>query len=60
MKNIPRRNRIDLYCPAEIAIRQAMQAVENMPAHVLLTDAINLLAQAKDKVADFIELDSKE
>jgi hypothetical protein len=55
----PRRNRIDLYTPAELAIREAMLAVEAMDAHPLLTDAVVLLGQAKDKVADFVELPQK-
>lgn len=52
----PRRNRVDLYTPAETAIREAMLAVENAGAHPLLTDAVVLLSQAKEKVADFVEL----
>lgn len=56
---IARRCRIDLYTPAELVIRDAILAVENMPAHPLLTDAVVLLGQAKDKVADFVELDPK-
>ncbi len=57
---IPRRNRIDLLTPAELAIRQAVAAVENLPAHPLLTDAVVLLGQARDKVADFVELNPGE
>jgi hypothetical protein len=53
---IPRRNQINLYTPAETAIREAMLYVEAMPAHPLLTDAVTLLGQAKDKVADFVEI----
>lgn len=56
---IPRRSRIDLYTPAETAIRDAMLAVEEAGAHPLLTDAVNLLGQAKDKVADYVELNSE-
>lgn len=52
----PRRIRVDLATPAETAIREAMQAVERAGAHLLLTDAVNLLAQAREKVADFVEL----
>lgn len=53
---IARRCRIDLYHPAETAIREAMIAVEKAGCHTLLTDAVNLLEQAKNKVADFVEL----
>jgi hypothetical protein len=53
---MPRRNRLDLNTPAELAIREAMMAVESCGAHVLLTEAVTLLGKAKDLVADFVEL----
>lgn len=56
----PRRNRVDLLTPAESVIRQAMLAVEDMPAHPLLTDAVTLIEQAKNKVADFVELSGQQ
>lgn len=52
---IPRRIRVDLYTPSEKAIANAMQEVEKMGAHTLLTEAVILLQQAKDKVADYID-----
>lgn len=52
----PRRNQVDRWTPAERAIREATNAVEAAGCHPLLTDAVNLLAQARDKVADFVEL----
>lgn len=52
----PRRNRLDLCTPAELAIRAAVEAVEAAGAHPLLTDAVILLQQAREKVADFVEL----
>ena len=52
----PRRIRMDLYSPAEKAISDAMAAVEKAGAHPLLTDAVTLLAQAKDKIADYVDL----
>jgi hypothetical protein len=52
---IPRRNRLDLCTPAELAIYDAVQAVEKAGAHPLLTDAVNLLAQAREKVADYVD-----
>ena len=55
MNDIPRRARVDLYTPAETAIRNAMIVVEEAGAHPLLTEAITLLSQAKDKVADFVD-----
>ncbi len=51
----PRRNRIDHLTTPERAIRDALLAVERQGAHPLLTDASNLLQQAKDKVADYVE-----
>ncbi len=51
----PRRNRIDKFTPAEKAIWDARQAVEAMPADVRLTQAGNLLQEAQEKVADFID-----
>jgi hypothetical protein len=53
---LPRRNRIDCYTPAESAIRAALLAVEEMGAHTLLTEAVVLLDEAREKVADFVEL----
>lgn len=52
---IGRRNRIDLMSPAELAIRDAMLVVEDAGADPLLTDAILLLSEAKDKVSDFVD-----
>lgn len=50
-----RRYRIDLMTPAELAIRAAMLKVEETGCHPLLTDAVVLLDQAKNKVADWID-----
>ena len=52
---IPRRSRIDLMTPAEVAIRNARLAVEEAGCDVLLTDAVNLLHQAQDKVANYVD-----
>lgn len=41
--------------PAETAITDAMAAVEAMPPDLRLTDAVVLLQQARDKVADFVD-----
>lgn len=53
--NIPRRNRMDQWTPAERAIYDAVQAVEDMPADVRLTDAVRLLDDAQNKVADYVD-----
>lgn len=52
---IPRRNRMDQWTPAEHAIDAAVQAVEAMPADVRLTDAVTLLYEARQAVADYVD-----
>ena len=59
-QQIPRRIRVDLMTPAELAIRDAVAAVEQAGAHPLLTDAVNLLGQAQAKVADYVDAQSVE
>lgn len=54
-RDLPRRCYLDLLTPAERSIFDAIQAVETLPADVRLTDAVVLLGQAKDKVADFVD-----
>lgn len=53
--NFPRRSNLQTMTPAELAIREAMLAVEKAGAHPLLTEAVTLLGQAKDKVADYVD-----
>ncbi len=52
---LPRRIRVDRMVPAELAIRAAVHAVEEMPAASRLTDAVILLGQAQNCVADFVD-----
>lgn len=52
---IPRRSRLNLNVPAELAIYEAMLAVEKMPADIRLTHAGIKLQEAKNLVADFID-----
>lgn len=52
---IPRRVRIDLMSSGELAIHRAVAVVEEMGADVRLTDAVILLAQARERVADFVD-----
>lgn len=59
MENFPRKNRLDLYTPAEVAIYNAVQEVEKLGADVKLTEAVILLSQAKDKVGDYINAQLK-
>lgn len=54
--HVPRRCRLDLMVPAETAITDAIEEVELMSAHPLLTEAIILLQQAREKVADYVDL----
>ena len=52
---IPRRNRTDLYSPAEAAVFDAIDTVEGLGADTRLTDAVTLLGSALDLVADYID-----
>ena len=51
----PRRIQFEKLTPAERAIFDAMQAVEDLPADVRLTDAVTLLHAARESVADFVD-----
>lgn len=52
---IPRSHRMDQWTPAERAIHDAVQAVEEMGADVRLTKAVRLLAEAQASVAAFVD-----
>ena len=52
---MPRRCRVDLLSKGEKAIYDAVQTVEGVGADPLLTDAVILLQQARDKVADYVD-----
>lgn len=53
---LPRRMRLDLNKPAELAIYNAMKEIEKLPADTRLTDAIIKLQDAKNLVSDYIDL----
>ena len=55
MNDFPRRSQLELMTPAEIAIREAIIEVEKVGADVLLTEAVILLGNAQNKVADYID-----
>jgi hypothetical protein len=55
--SIPRRADMRRWIPAEKAIYDAMQVVEGTGAHPSLTAAVVALSDAKDKVADFVDLE---
>jgi hypothetical protein len=50
---IPRKSRLDLNTPAELAIRNAIAEVEKAGAAIQLTNAIIKLQEAFDLVADW-------
>ena len=56
MFNMPRRRDINLMTPAELAIRNATIIVEEAGCDPLLTEAVVLLEQAQEKVADFVDM----
>lgn len=53
--DVPRRSFIDRLSPPEGKIREAMLAVEGLPADPRLTEALNLLDAAWQKVADYVD-----
>jgi hypothetical protein len=52
---MPRRCFVDRMTLAELDIRDAIHTVEDLGCDARLTEAINLLAKAKDLVADFVD-----
>ena len=55
MNDFPRKIQLQLNERSELAIRNAVNEVEKMGADVRLTNAVVLLSQALDIVADFID-----
>lgn len=55
MSDFPRRIQMQQWVPAERMISDAMHQVESMGADLRLTDAVDLLGKAKDRVADFVD-----
>lgn len=51
-----RRARVDLFTPAETAIREAMLAVEDVGAHPLLTEAVTLLDEAQEVLGAYVTM----
>lgn len=52
---IPRRIHLPSFTPVERAIWDAAQAVEALPPDPRLTEAVNLLTAAREKVADYVD-----
>jgi len=55
IEGFPRRNRLDHNTPAEMAIRAAVDAVEKVGAHPLLTEIVMNLDRAREKLADYVD-----
>lgn len=58
--DIPRRCRIDLLTPVEVELYEMVDKVELLGAHPLLTDVVVLLGQARNKLADWVELQAND
>lgn len=52
---LPRRARLELLTPAEVAIRAAICQVEDLPPDSRLTEAVVNLLMAQDRVADYVD-----
>ena len=53
--SIPRCNQLDLNTPAELAIRKAIDAIEDPPADPRLTNAVIDLGKALNHLADYVD-----
>lgn len=53
--SLPRRVHVENWCAAEQAIKKAVAAVEAMAADPRLTNAVVLLGEAFDAVADYVD-----
>lgn len=52
----PRRNQLHKFTPRELELYEIMQAVEKIGAHPLLTEVVNALSEARERLADWVEL----
>ena len=53
--DFPRRSKIETMTPGELAIRDAIMAVEGEGAHVELTTVQTELQAARDRLSDYID-----
>jgi hypothetical protein len=53
--SIPRRSRLDQNTYEELKIRDAILAVEEIGADLILTEVVVLLGEAKNRLADFLD-----
>lgn len=51
----PRRIKLEENTAEELLIREAVQAVEKLGAHPLLTDVVVKLGEAREKLADWVD-----
>ena len=56
MNTIPRRAYINKMTPIELDIYNLVQKVERLGAHPLQTDVVILLSDARNKLADWVDL----
>lgn len=56
MDGFPRRNQLDKCIPEENAIREVINKIEVLGAHPLLTECVTLLGDAREKLADWVDL----
>jgi len=57
---IPRRARTELMTPEELAILGLSWQIEELGAHPLLTDVVVSLSNAREKLADWVDLQSAQ
>lgn len=53
--NIPRRAMLTTMVPAELGIHEAVNKIELLGADERLTNAINLMWQAKEMISDYVD-----
>ena len=46
--------------PEELAIRATIHLVENLGAHILLTQVVTKLSEAQDRLSDWVDLEHPE
>jgi hypothetical protein len=59
-KDIPRRIRLDLMTPEELALFNMVGEIEKLGAHPLLTHCVVLLGDARRKLSDWVDLQAAE
>jgi len=57
---IPRRIRLDQMTPEELAIYNLVGEIEILGAHPILTDVVVLLGKARERLADWVDLQEAE